>query len=84
MKHAGAAALNRLEELLDAIRALGVLREKSRGVFYFRSKAFLHFHEGPAGLFADVRAADGIEFHRIKVDEPPGQAALLRRLAEPG
>ncbi len=34
------------------------LKEKSRGVFYRKSKATLHFHEDPAGLFADMRIAD--------------------------
>ena len=82
MKHAGAAALDRLEGLLGAVRALGGLTEKSRGVFYRRSKACLHFHEDPTGLFADVRAADGVEFERIKVDDAQGQAALLARLAK--
>jgi hypothetical protein len=82
MKHAGAVALDRLEDLLEAVRALGVLNEKNRGVFYRRSRAALHFHEDPAGLFADFRAGDGTEFERIKVDEPRGQAALLDRLAK--
>jgi len=82
MKHAGAAALERLEGLLGAVRALGGLTEKTRGVFYRRSRAFLHFHEDPSGLFADVRAADGVEFERIKVDDARGQADLLARLAE--
>ena len=80
MKHAGAAALDRLEPLLQQIRARGGLKEKSRGVFYRGSKAFLHFHEDPAGLFADVRAADGRDFDRLKVDEPAGVAELLRRI----
>ncbi|HEV2365382.1 MAG TPA: hypothetical protein VGS12_14425 [Caulobacteraceae bacterium] len=80
MKHAGAAALDRLEPLLQQIRARGGLKEKSRGVFYRGSKAFLHFHEDPAGLFADVRAADGGDFERLKVDEAEGAAALLRRI----
>ncbi len=81
MRHAGAAALDRLEGLLGAVRALGVFDERSRGVFYRRSRACLHFHEDPAGLFADVRA-DGTEFERVKVDEARGQARLLERLAE--
>jgi len=29
--------------------------EKKRGVFYFKSRSFLHFHEDPAGIFADVK-----------------------------
>lgn len=67
MKHAGPAALDRLEPLLAAIRALPGLKEKSRGVFYRGGKAFLHFHEDPAGLFADVRPA-GTEFERLRVE----------------
>jgi hypothetical protein len=81
MKHAGAAALDQLESLLAEIRAVGVLKEKSRGIFYWKSRAYLHFHEGPAGLFADVRAADGQDFDRLKVDEPRGAAALKDRIA---
>lgn len=81
MKHAGAAALDRLEPLLARIRALGGLKETSRGVFYLKSKAFLHFHEDPAGLFADLRTADGGDFERLKVDEAAGARDLLDRLA---
>jgi hypothetical protein len=80
MKHAGAAALDKLEPLLARIRALGGLREKSRGIFYLKSRAFLHFHEDPAGLFADVRAADGKGFERLNVDEPAQGEELVRRV----
>lgn len=81
MKHAGAAALDQLEPLLEQIRAIAGLKERSRGVFYLRSKAFLHFHEDPAGLFADLRTADGRDFERLKVDEPEGQRALAEQAA---
>ena len=67
MKHAGAAALDQLESLLAAIRALPGLKEKGRGAFYRGGKAFLHFHEDPAGLFADVRLA-GPDFDRFRVE----------------
>ncbi|HEY2480795.1 MAG TPA: hypothetical protein VGI30_01195 [Caulobacteraceae bacterium] len=80
MKHAGVQALARLEPLLARLRAFDALKERSRGVFYVRSRAFLHFHEDPAGLFADVRAVDGGDFERLKVDGAAGQAALLRRV----
>jgi hypothetical protein len=80
MKHAGEAALDALEPLLCAVRSMGALKEKSRGVFYLKSRAFLHFHEDPAGLFADLRAADGCDFERIKVDDPSGAAALVERV----
>jgi hypothetical protein len=81
MKHAGAAALDRLEPLLTQIRAFGRLTETSRGVFYLKSRAFLHFHEDPAGLFADVRRPDGGDFDRFRVDEADGGRALIERLA---
>ena len=77
MKHAGAAALDRLEPLLAAVRALPGPVEKTRGVFYLRSRAFLHFHEDPAGLFADLRDAQGKDFDRIDVTAEPGREQLL-------
>ncbi|MBO0712112.1 MAG: hypothetical protein J2P47_12630 [Acetobacteraceae bacterium] len=65
MKHAGREALDQLEDLLTAIRRLPGLKERSRGVFYLRAIAFLHFHDDPAGLFADLR--QGGEFKRFRV-----------------
>ena len=77
MKHATADALDALEPLLAELRTLPGLTEKSRGVFYRKSRAFLHFHEDPKGLFADVRDADGLDFERFDVTEGPGRRALL-------
>ncbi|MGH7015749.1 MAG: hypothetical protein ACRED8_01545 [Caulobacteraceae bacterium] len=81
MKHAGSAALDALEPLLAKIRAADRLKERSRGVFYRKGRAFLHFHEEPSGLYADVRRAGGSDFERIRVDQPEGEAALLARVA---
>ncbi|MCI3134470.1 hypothetical protein [Phenylobacterium aquaticum] len=75
MKHAGAATLDQLEPLIAALRALPGLIEKSRGVFYRKSKAFLHFHEDPKGLFADLRTGD--DFERFDVTEEAGRQALI-------
>ena len=47
MKHAGAQALGRLTGLLESIRKHQELTEKSRGAFYLRARAALHFHEDP-------------------------------------
>jgi hypothetical protein len=80
VKHAGAAVLDQLEPLLDRIRARGVLREKSRGVFYLKSRAYLHFHEDPAGVFVDIRAADGKDFDRMQLDQA-AEAEILARIA---
>ena len=81
MKHASPQALDQLEELLAAIRSTGALKERTRGVFYRNSKAFLHFHEDAAGLFADVRALPDGEFERIQVDTDNGRALLLHRVS---
>lgn len=78
MKHAGPGALDELEPLLRKLRALDELNEKSRGVFYRRGKAFLHFHEDPAGLFADVRFTE--DFERIEATSVAHRAVLLGRI----
>ena len=66
MRHARAEALGRLEPLLADLRGIPGMVENSRGVFYRRGKAFLHFHEDPKGLFADLRNAEG-DFDRLDV-----------------
>ena len=78
MKHAGQVALDALEDLLDRIRKVPGLKEKQRGIFYRKSSAFLHFHEDPAGLFADLRGAD--DFERFAVNTRAERQALLAAL----
>jgi len=75
VRHARAEDLAPLETLLDRLRAVGALREKRPGTFYRGSRAFLHFHVDPAGLFADVRP--GGTWERLPVDDPHQQQALL-------
>ena len=64
MKHAGPVTLAQLAPLLKRLRSIEGLVERRPGVFYLRGRAFLHFHEDPAGVFADVRV-DGDEFRRV-------------------
>jgi hypothetical protein len=73
MRHARDQDLDRLEDLLVQVRTLPGLVEKKRGVFYRKSRGFLHFHEDPKGMFADISDPD----ERIDVTEPSGQAALM-------
>ena len=80
MKHARTTALDQLEDVLAAVRKIPDLKERSRGVFYRRSKSFLHFHEDPAGLFADLRRGD--EFERFKVDSAVERALFLKTVLE--
>lgn len=79
MKHASAATLHQLEPLLARIRGLAGLVERKPGTFYRRSSAFLHFHEDPAGIFADVKL-NGVEFERLPVSTRQQRAAFWRVL----
>jgi hypothetical protein len=74
MRHARDQDLDRVEGLLVELRTLPGLTEKKRGVFYRKSRAFLHFHEDPQGMFADISDPD----ERIDVTEAAGQAALVK------
>jgi hypothetical protein len=79
MKHAGPEALDQLEPLLAKLRKLDGLRERKRGAFYRGSSAFLHFHEDPAGFFADLKVAD--EFVRFPVNSSTEVERFLARAA---
>jgi hypothetical protein len=78
VRHAGSDSLDGIETFLVQLRDLPGVVEKKRGVFYRRSKAFIHFHEDPTGMYADVRLAD--EFVRFRVQTPDEQDALLARI----
>ncbi len=78
MKHAGPAALDTIEPLLAAARALPELAERKRGIFYRRSVAWLHFHEDPAGIFADLKTARG--WTRLRVSTAPERRRFLAAL----
>jgi len=78
MKHAGPRTLDRIPALLEELRARPALRERRPGVFHLGSRAFLHFHDDPAGVFADVRLTDA--FVRLPVATSSQQADLLERI----
>jgi hypothetical protein len=78
MKRAGPDALARIAPLLAELRARDALRERRLGVFELKSCAFLHFHDDPSGIFADVRLAEG--FVRLPVTSSSQQSDLLDRI----
>ncbi len=80
MKHAGEVALDALENLLVEIRKYPGLKEKKRGTFYQKSAGFIHFHDDPAGFFADLKI-EGV-FQRFNVTTAEGQAVFLGALAK--
>jgi hypothetical protein len=75
VKHAGADALGELSELLLKLRNRTGLVERKPGIFYVKGKAFLHFHEDRAGLFADLR--QGADWLRLAVNDIDDQERLL-------
>ena len=79
MKHAGPETLDTLADFLDQIRQHAGLREPKRGTFYRKSSGFLHFHEDPAGLFADLKT--GSDYQRFPVNTAAERRALLQRIA---
>jgi len=76
VKHAGQNTLASLEPLLQKVRAQSSLVERTPGSFYRKSKAYLHFHEDPSGIYADVKL-NSAEFTRIRATTPNEQARLL-------
>ncbi len=76
MRHARDEALDALEPILVQLRERSELTERSRGTFYRKSQAFLHFHEDPAGVFVDVRLTPG-DFTRMRVSTKAEQRAFM-------
>ncbi|MCY7390027.1 MAG: hypothetical protein LH647_00560 [Leptolyngbyaceae cyanobacterium CAN_BIN12] len=79
MKHAGQDALDGLEGLLMDLRQHLSLKEKKRGIFYWKSNAFLHFHEDHDQLFVDLRV--GSDWERFPVDTQAEREMLLAQVA---
>jgi hypothetical protein len=75
MRHADTAALAALCDVIENLRRRPVLVEKKLGIFYTKGRAFLHFHNDPTGLFADLR--QGTEWQRFPVNDPEECATLL-------
>jgi hypothetical protein len=84
VRHAGREALSALGGLLAEIRKREGLVERSPGVFYRKGRAFLHFHEDPRGLHADIRAdiRPGAAWERFRVETKTERQALLSRLGK--
>jgi hypothetical protein len=72
VRHARADDLAGCTGLLDELRALEGVRERTVGSFYRRGSGFLHFHVDGDRLFADVKV-DG-DWQRM-----PASSARERR-----
>jgi len=80
MRHVNEADLDRLEPFLRKLRGLPQLRERKRGTFTFKSRAFLHFHADGDDLLADVRLYD--DFERHFASTATQQTALLKLIKD--
>jgi hypothetical protein len=58
MAHCPFQKLGDIAEALDEIRTLPSVREPKPGIFYLKSKPFLHFHEKDGKRWADIRDDD--------------------------
>jgi hypothetical protein len=76
MRHAGKETLDQLEPLLEHVRRVPRMIERTPGCFYLGSKAYLHFHEDPLGIFADVKL-NGEKFERLRVSTKAERTRFL-------
>ncbi len=81
MKHATQQTIKGLEPVLQQISRLPGLVEKKPGVYYLKSKAFLHFHEHGEEIFADVRLHPP-EFDRLPATTAAQQRQLVDRIRQ--
>ena len=79
VKHATIETLVMLQPLLQELRGLGTLVERTPGAFYVKSRAFLHFHEDSSGIYADVKL-DSAHFTRMRVTSAHEQANFVKRV----
>jgi hypothetical protein len=79
MKHATQEALSQITRTLERVRSFHELKERKLGIFYLRGVSFLHFHEDPLGLFADLKVGEA--WRRIDVTKAEGQDNLIREVS---
>lgn len=72
------STLDTLDPLLDALRGYSVLDEVRPAAFQLRDRDFIHFHETPQGIVADVLLAKGRV--RMPVSTDAQQVELLERI----
>ena len=76
MRHARPDDLLQIQELVDELRAIDGLVERTPGSFYRGSTAFLHFHIDGDDVYCDVKLS-GPDFDRVKATTDDEQQALL-------
>ncbi len=77
MQHATSETLESIDALLRQLRGRQQLIERTPGCFYFKSKAFLHFHDDPSGIYADLKR-DTAGFSRMRCTSREEQSKLIQ------
>jgi hypothetical protein len=72
------STIETLATLLNVLRGYSVLQEVRPTAFHLGGRDFIHFHEEPDGLFADVRLSKGRL--RMPVSTSSEQAQMLDRI----
>lgn len=81
MKHATSETIARIELLLSRIRNFSELKEKKPGIYYYKSSAFLHFHEDENLVYADVKL-NPPDFERLQVSTIAQQDKLINLIRD--
>jgi hypothetical protein len=76
LAHCPFEKLSDVSEVLREVRAWAGIREPKPGIFYFKAKPFLHFHEKEGKRWADVR--DGADWGS-PLDLPFGAPATAKK-----
>jgi hypothetical protein len=74
------ASLDQIAPLLDVLRANPALEEVAPMMFHLDGRDFVHFHDYPDGVAADVRLARRVV--RMRVASAAEQAELLEQIDE--
>ena len=72
------ATLECITPLLEVLRAYPELREVRPTAFHLNGRDFIHFHDEPEGIFADVHLSKGRV--RMPVSTRSEQSELLERI----
>lgn len=72
--------LGTLDGVMDELRTIDglVVKGKTQSAFYYKSRAFLHFHRGDDGIYADVRF--GADWEPVPAETLEEREALLERV----
>ncbi len=54
MRHAKINELKELEELLNKVKAIEGIKERTQNHFYYKGLGILHFHSDSGQIYADV------------------------------